>query len=224
MSSDRDDDGDDTQDGGAAAVSIPELKAIEEAALLAKSNRAVTFLAPPDLVLRLVRSHHATSVGALTQGIEASDVEAGLAERIESLKSALVAITKLDPSEEAFPGRQALRRAGALARKALRSDDLADQEMKAEFGFGVADCSVYELPERYYEDLPEPQVGEVWQDVLGAEYRVTEYDEDSHSVRLDVVRPLPEWVEASDLSTHGRRIGLAGHQRHEKAGDEDREP
>jgi hypothetical protein len=75
-----------------AEVTIPELNAIEEAALIAKSNKALTFLAPPDLVLRLVRSHRATSIGAFVDNLEADDVEADLVARIQHLRRALQVI------------------------------------------------------------------------------------------------------------------------------------
>jgi hypothetical protein len=178
-----------------AEVTIPELNAIEEAALIAKSNKALTFLAPPDLVLRLVRSHRATSIGAFVDNLEADDVEADLVARIQHLRRALQMIEWPDTPN---------RRGAVIAKRALHEDDLADGEMRAEYGQGVADLDDDGSSDD--GEFVEPAVGDVWQDALGAKYRVLEVDEETYAVRLEAIAPVATWVEIGDLVTHAERV------------------
>jgi hypothetical protein len=186
------------QDGEAdvpvKTISIPELEAIEEAALRETSNRALTFQAPPDLVLRLVRSHRATSVRALAMDIVAGDMEEDLVTRIQKLRRALQIIE--------WPARPN-GSATIFAKRALHADNEADWEMRSELGRGVDDP---EEPRHDDEEVIEPAVGEVWQDALGAKYRVVAVDDENYSVKLEAIAPLANWVEAGELLTHARRV------------------
>ena len=190
---DRIDDSDD--DGDRDEVSFADLNAIEESALVAKRSANVTFLAPPDVVLRLVRSHKAASTGALVERVTSSDIEGDLAERIDDLRKALEVILEIDGNDAG-----AARRMRAVAQKGLRHDDLVLADMVSEFGDVVEHLARYESPADVF-DLREPETGQIWRDELGGHYRVVEIDLEAYEVRLEIIDPV-EWVGIGDLTTY----------------------
>lgn len=196
---------DDDENRASETVELSELQAIEAAALIAKKNKALTFMAPPDLVLRLARSHHATSVGALLSDVTARDVLSDLADRVESLRTALRAIKELREQRPEVDVREALLRAVTVATKALRLDDLSDQSMRGEHGFGISEVYKYPVADDDYATMPDPKAGEVWRDAFGAEYRVAEVDAKNFTARLELVHAA-EWIETAELATHGQRV------------------
>lgn len=206
---DEDDELEDLEDLGdpdedAPRISRAELDDIERAALSAIETKNVKFLAPPDLVLRLVRSHRRTSDESLRSHLdwsEAADVRQDFAESIVRLRQVLKAIAQADERDD----HKTALRMRALAKKALEGEEQGDRSMQAEFGYTIDNFTAYELPKNYFEELPMPKIGEFWEDDLGGQHRVVEVDETEDAVKLEIVRPVG-WVEQCELFAHGRRV------------------
>jgi hypothetical protein len=151
------------------------------------------------LVLRLVRSHKAASVGAFIDEVASSDLTADLCEHIEALRNALRAVAAVRADDVA-----AARRARRIARAALEESSASDDDLLLEFGNTVAELARYEAPE--YMELPDPSLGDIWEDGLKGRYRIAEVDDAAGCVRVDVVRAWPEWMEAGEFATFMRRV------------------
>jgi len=179
-------------------LTIEELNAIEAAAHAAMADRAASFAAPVDLVLRLVRSHKAASINATVDELDASYLTADLCEHIEALRNALraVAAVRADDATSA-------RRARHIAVVALAESRAADDDLLLEFGNTVAELARYEAPE--YLELPDPNVGDIWEDGLRGRYRVVEVDA-AGCLRVEVVQAWPEWMDIGEFATFVRRV------------------
>lgn len=180
-------------------LTIEELNAIDAAAHAAMADRAASFAAPVDLVLRLVRSHKAASVGAFIDEVASSDLTADLCEHIEALRNALRAVATIRADDDA-----GARRARRIARAALEESRAADDGLLLEFGNSVAELARYEAPE--YLELPDPNVGDIWEDGLHGRYRVVEVDAAAGCVRVEVVQARPEWMDMGEFATFVHRV------------------
>ncbi len=134
----------------------------------------------------------------LCRQVESGDVRADLSERLFDVRQSLKAIAAKARDEKAVGAR-------TLANRALEGEELREESMRLEFGYGSDQCRRYEAALRVDDvDLPLP-VGALREDRLGNQYRVLESGGDM--VQMERLGPACADYDGSEVLSYTTAVG-----------------